>query len=60
MKTVKIGCIVLSLVLIPALYVSAQSEVGTIAYMEEGVEIDRNSETIPSWDVFIGMGVNNG
>jgi hypothetical protein len=59
MKTVKIGCIVLSLVLIPVLYVSAQSEVGTIAYMEEGVEIDRNSETIPSWDVFIGMGVEN-
>jgi hypothetical protein len=59
MKTVKFGCIVLSLILIPVLYVSAQSDVGTIAYMEEGVEIDRNSETIPSWDVFIGMGVEN-
>jgi len=59
MKTVKIGCIVLSLVLIPVFYVSAQSEIGTIAYMEEGVEVDRNSETIPSWDVFIGMGVEN-
>ena len=59
MKSAKIGCIVLSLVLIPVLYVSAQSEIGTIAYMEEGVEIDRNSETIPSWDVFIGMGVEN-
>lgn len=59
MKAVKIGCIVLSLVLIPVLYVSAQAEIGTIAYMEEGVEIDRNSETIPSWDVFIGMGVEN-
>ncbi len=59
MKTVKIGCIVLSLVLIPVWYVSAQSEIGTIAYMEEGVEVDRNSKTIPSWDVFIGMGVEN-
>jgi hypothetical protein len=59
MKAVKIGCIVLSLVLIPVLYVSAQSEIGTIAYMEDEVEIDRNSETIPSWDVFIGMGVEN-
>lgn len=59
MKTVKIGSIVLSLALIPVLYISAQSEVGTIAYMEEGVEIDRNSETVPSWDVFIGMGVEN-
>jgi len=59
MKTVKFGCIVLSLILIPVLYVSAQSDVGTIAYMEEGVEIDRNRETIPSWDVFIGMGVEN-
>ncbi len=59
MKTVKIGCIVLSLILIPVLYVSAQPDVGTIAYMEEGVEIDRNSETIPPWDVFIGMGVEN-
>jgi hypothetical protein len=59
MKTMKIGCMVFSLILIPALYVSAQSEVGTIAYMEEGVEIGRNSETIPSWDVFIGMGVEN-
>ena len=59
MKTVKFGCIVLSLILIPVLYVSSQSDVGTIAYMEEGVEIDRNRETIPSWDVFIGMGVEN-
>jgi len=59
MKSAKIGCIVLSLFLIPVLYVSPQSEIGTIAYMEEGVEIERNSETIPSWDVFIGMGVEN-
>jgi len=59
MKTVKFGCIVLSLILIPVLYVSSQSDVGTIVYMEEGVEIDRNRETIPSWDVFIGMGVEN-
>jgi hypothetical protein len=27
--------------------------------MEEGVEIDRDRETIPAWDVFIGMGVEN-
>ena len=59
MKTVKFGCIVLSLILIPVLYVSSQPDVGTIAYMDEGVEIDRNSETIPTWDVFIGMGVEN-
>jgi len=59
MKSAKIGCIVLSLFLIPVFYVSPQSEIGTIAYMEEGVEIERNSETIPSWDVFIGMGVEN-
>jgi hypothetical protein len=59
MKIMKIGCIVLSLVLIPVLYVSAQSEIGTIVYLEERVEIDRNSERIPSWDVFIGMGVEN-
>jgi hypothetical protein len=59
MKTLKFGCIVLSLVLIPVLCVSAQSEIGTIAYIEEGVEVDRNSETIPAWDVFIGMGVEN-
>jgi hypothetical protein len=34
-------------------------EIGSIAYLEEGVEIDRNRETIPSRDVYIGMGVEN-
>jgi len=59
MKVFKIGCFALALVLLAGLPAAAQAEIGAIAYMEEGVEIDRNRETIPAWDVFIGMGVEN-
>jgi len=59
MRVFKIGCFALALVLLAGLPATAQAEIGAIAYMEEGVEIDRNRETIPAWDVFIGMGVEN-
>ena len=59
MRVFKIGCFALALVLLAGLPAAAQAEIGAIAYMEEGVEIDRNRETIPAWDVFIGMGVEN-
>jgi hypothetical protein len=59
MRVFKIGCSALALVLLAGLPATAQAEIGAIAYMEEGVEIDRNRETIPAWDVFIGMGVEN-
>ena len=59
MKIFKIGCISLMLALLAVLPATAQAEIGAIAYMEEGVEVDRNRETIPAWDVFIGMGVEN-
>jgi hypothetical protein len=57
MKTLKIVWLVLATALLAALPATAQ--IGSIAYMEEGVEIDRNRETIPAWDVFIGMEVEN-
>jgi hypothetical protein len=38
---------------------AAQSQIGSIAYLEEGVNIDRDSQTIPVRDVFIGMEVEN-
>jgi hypothetical protein len=59
MRFFKIACFTLAVVLLAGLPAVAQSEIGAIAYMEEGVEIDRNRETIPAWDVFIGMGVEN-
>jgi hypothetical protein len=59
MRFFKIGCFALALALLAEFPAAAQSEIGSIAYMEEGVEIDRNRETIPTWDVYIGMGVEN-
>jgi len=59
MKYLKIGCFVLVVAVLAVLPAAAQSEIGAIAYMEEGVEIDRNRGTIPAWDVFIGMGIEN-
>jgi hypothetical protein len=59
MKFFKTGCFVLAIALLAGLPAAAQVEIGSIAYLEEGVEIDRNRETIPSWDVYIGMGVEN-
>ena len=59
MRVFKIGCFALALTLLAGLPAAAQVEIGAIAYMEEDVEIDRNRETIPAWDVFIGMGVEN-
>jgi len=59
MRFFKIGCFTLALALLAGMPAAAQAEIGSIAYMEEGVEIDRNRETIPAWDVFIGMGVEN-
>jgi hypothetical protein len=59
MRFLKIVCFALVSALLTVLPAAAQSEIGSIAYMEEGVEIDRNTETIPAWDVFIGMGVEN-
>ena len=59
MRVFKIGCFALALTLLAGLPAAAQTEIGAIAYMEEDVEIDRNRETIPAWDVFIGMGVEN-
>jgi len=59
MKLFKIVCTALALALLAALSAAAQAEIGSIAYLEEVVEIDRNRETIPSWDVYIGMGVEN-
>ena len=59
MRAFKIGCFALALALPAGMPVAAQAEIGSIAYMEEGVEIDRNRETIPAWDVYIGMEVEN-
>jgi len=59
MKFLKIGCFALVMVVLAVLPAAAQAGIGAIAYMEEGVEIDRNRGTIPAWDVFIGMGVEN-
>jgi hypothetical protein len=59
MNRFKKECFVLALALLTVLPAAAQSEIGTIAYLEEGVAIERNSETISSRDVFIGMGVEN-
>jgi hypothetical protein len=59
MRYSKIGCLAVTLAVLAAFPAAAQSEIGSIAYMEEGVEIDRDRETIPAWDVFIGMGVEN-
>jgi len=57
MKRRKIAWIAVSLALV--LPAAAQSEIGSIAYLEEGVEIDRDRGTIPSWDVSIGMEIEN-
>jgi hypothetical protein len=54
-----IGFLVLTLALSAVVPTGAQAEIGSIAYLEEGVEIDRDSDTIPAWDVYIGMGVEN-
>lgn len=59
MRAFKIGCFTLALTLLAGLPTAAQAEIGLVAYMEEGVEIDRNRETIPAWDVYIGMEVEN-
>jgi len=59
MKFFKIGWFTLALALLAGLPAGAQSKIGSIAYLEEGVEINRNRETIPAWDVYIGMGVEN-
>jgi len=59
MSAFKIGCFTLALTLLTGLPAAAQAEIGLIAYMEEGVEIDRNRETIPAWDVYIGKEVEN-
>ena len=59
MKLIKIGCFAVALALPAGFPAAAQAGIGSIAYLEEGVEIDRNRETIPSWDVYIGMGVEN-
>jgi hypothetical protein len=59
MKFFKIGISAFALAVLVGFPAAAQAEIGAITYMEEGVEIDRNRETIPSWDVFIGMGVEN-
>jgi len=59
MKTFRTGCFALLLAVLAVVSVAAQSEIGSIAYMEEGVEIDRNRQTIPALDVFIGMGIEN-
>jgi hypothetical protein len=59
MKSFQIGFFALALLLLAGFPAVAQMEIGAIAYMEEGVEIDRNRETIPAWDVFIGMGIEN-
>jgi hypothetical protein len=59
MKFFKIEWFTLALALVAGLPAGAQSKIGSIAYLEEGVEINRNRETIPAWDVYIGMGVEN-
>ncbi|MBN2551364.1 MAG: FecR domain-containing protein [Spirochaetales bacterium] len=57
MKRRKIAWIAVSLALV--LPAAAQPEIGSIAYLEEGVEIDRDRGTIPPWDVSIGMEIEN-
>jgi hypothetical protein len=59
MRFLKIGCFTLVMAVLAVLSAAAQAEIGAIAYMEEGVEIDRNRETISAWNVFIGMGIEN-
>ena len=45
MRTWRIRFFVLALALLAVLPAAAQEEIGAIAYMEEGVEIDRNRDT---------------
>jgi hypothetical protein len=59
MKTLKIAFISFTLVFVLVLPGLAQAGIGQIVYLEEDVEIDRNKETIPPWDVFIGMEIEN-
>jgi len=59
MKALKITFVSFALVFVLVLPGLAQSGIGQIVYLEEDVEIDRNKETIPPWDVFIGMEIEN-
>ena len=59
MKILTFSTIAATLVLAGLTPLRAQDRIGGIVYMEDEVEIDRNSATIQPWDVYIGMEVEN-
>ncbi len=59
MNRIKTSILILALLLTGVSSIFTEDQIGEIVYLEDGIEVVRNSETIESGYVFIGMEIEN-